>query len=452
MDIEDVARTQLAVDLSNGRCDNGRLEYEGSEAFGEALRVQRYRMGNGLTILLLRDPIAPVVAYHTWFHVGSRDEMPGKTGIAHLFEHLMFTETESLGSGEFDREMEELGADSNAATWMDWTQYHVAVPRQAVARVVELESERMGHLTVSQSLLDSEKEVVANERRYTVEDDVEGAIGEQLWATAFENHSYRWPTIGWMKDIKGFTVEDCRRFYRTYYSPNNATVVVAGDFEEKNLLRLLQAGYEQYSAIELPVQPRAVEPPQVAERRIELTKLTPTWKLSIGYKTPRLEHADHWLLTVVCEVLFGGRASRIVHALVSTTELATDVRGSVTPLQEPGLLEVFVTARPGRTALENLECLDIELQRVADQGISEAELGRARARVELSFLSRLDTADAKASTLGFHEVVLGQPSAGFSRLEELKSIRVEDVLRAVRTYLNPESRTVILVQPKTESE
>jgi zinc protease len=203
-------------------------------------RVLRYRLENGLTILLLRDRSAPVCAYYTWFSVGSRHEKEGKTGLAHLFEHLMFNETENYKAGEFDRKLEESGAESNAATWVDWTYYHEAVPKDRLPLAVKLEAERMARLVLREPQVKSEKEVVANERRYRVDDDVEGAANELLYKTAFTRHPYHWPTIGWMADIVGFSPEDCGRFYKTYYAPNNAVVVVVGDFVEERLLGLMQ--------------------------------------------------------------------------------------------------------------------------------------------------------------------------------------------------------------------
>ena len=161
--------------------------------------VERFELTkNGLTVLFHRDTQAPVFSYHTWFRVGSRHEKPGKTGLAHLFEHLMFNETENLAAGEFDRKLEENGAESNAATWVDWTFYHASLPRERLALVAKLESERMAHLVLREPQVASEKDVVANERRQRVDDDIEGAASELLYSTAFSKHPYGWPTIGWM--------------------------------------------------------------------------------------------------------------------------------------------------------------------------------------------------------------------------------------------------------------
>ena len=438
----------LTQRLNKGASKDRQVHHLGGYAFGPSLRIERYAMGNGLSILLIEDHAAPTVAYHTWFRVGSRHESPGKTGIAHLFEHLMFNETENLAAGEFDRELEELGAESNASTWLDWTHYDIAVPSAAFERVAELESERMQHLVLREPQVESEKEVVANERRYRVEDDVEGSVGEQLWATAFERHPYRWPTIGWMADIQGFTVEDCEKFYRTYYAPNNATLVLVGDLDPERALAKLQESYGGYRAAAIPEPPLEAEPEQIAERVRELTKMTPTWKLNLGYRSPALGHPDHLPLSVLTEVLFGGRSSRLVKALVRDREMAGDVRGSLSPLRDPGLLEIFVSGREGFRADQLQSAVDVEIDRVLAEPISPDELERAKARIELGLLQGLQTNEGKASTIGFYEVVLGNPAAGFERLQALSEIRPQQLRDLAVRYLGRNSRTVIRVEPQ----
>jgi zinc protease len=424
------------------------LSYVGSAPFGADLRVLRFRMKNGLSILLLVDRSAPVVAYHTWFKVGSRNETPGKTGIAHLFEHLMFNEIEGLQAGEFDRRLEELGAESNASTWLDWTHYNIAVPEAAFETVAELESERMARLVLREPQVDSEKEVVANERRYRVDDDVEGSISELLWATAFEKHPYHWPTIGWMQDIEGFTVEDCRRFYKTFYSPNNATIVVVGDITPERALSKLQRVYGNQAPQALPSAEIAPEPTQREERSLKVEKPTPTAKINLGYKSPALSDPDHMPLSVLGEVLFGGRSSRLVKKLIREREIATDVRVFVSPFIDGGLFEVFANARAGVSAEAVLEVIDAELARVVAEGVSQEELDRARARIELGLLQGLATADGKASTVGFYEVVLGDPAAAFKRVAELEKVTLSELHAVARRYLDKSRRTVVLARPQ----
>src|SRR5689334_5293179 len=256
--------------------------------FGGRLQIERFRFKNGLELLACEDRSAPVVAFHTWFRVGSRHEKVGKTGLAHLFEHLMFNEVEGRATGEFDRLLEEAGAESNASTWLDWTQYNIAIPKDKLGLVIGLEAERMSRLVLREPQVTSEKEVVANERRYRVDDDVEGAVSELLWATAFKSHAYKWPTIGWMPDIEGFTTDDCRAFYDTFYAPNNATIVVVGDVPERKVLELVVKEYGNIEPSVLPDEDPRPEPPQTEERVVHVTKPAATEKLVVGYHAPAL--------------------------------------------------------------------------------------------------------------------------------------------------------------------
>jgi zinc protease len=380
--------------------------------------------------------------------VGSRHEREGKTGLAHLFEHLMFNQTEGRAEGEFDRKLEEAGAESNAATWLDWTHYNIAIPKDRLGLVIKLESERMAKLLLKEPQVDSEKEVVANERRYRVDDDVEGALSELLWATAYREHAYRWPTIGWMKDIEGFNTGDCAEFYRTFYAPNNATLVVVGDYNEGTVLGRISEAYGTLAPSELPVEDVHPEPPQTEERRVEVEKSTTTDKLALAYHGPALGDFDHLSLSLLSEVLFGGRASRMHKLLVRQRELATEVRVFVGPFRDPGLFEIFASARDGHRAEEMLEAIDGELERVRNEAIPVAEIERARARMELGLWSSLETVDGKASTLGFYEVVLGQPNAAFERMALTARLSQSDLLRAARRYLDPHRRSIVIARPQ----
>jgi zinc protease len=428
--------------------------HRGTVEFGPLLRVERFVYANGLTLLSCEDHSAPVLSYHTWIRVGSRHERPGKTGLAHLFEHLMFGETENIGPGEYDHRLEEAGAETNASTWLDFTQYTVNAPASALSLVIDLESERMQHLALTDKQVSTEKDVVANERRYRVDDDIEGATSELLWSTAITRHSYHWPTIGWMPDIQGFCPEDCTAFYRTYYAPNNATLVVVGDFKLAKLVERVGKAYCPLASSVLPVEDIQPEPPQLAERRIEIDKPTPTEKLVIGYRSPALGDHDHIAMGVLAEVLCGGRPSRLLRRLVHELEIATDVRMFIGPFRDPGLIELSVTARDSHRAEELLQVVDEEFDRIRSAPASVEEIERALNRIELGLLASLDTVDGKASTLGFYETLLGRPAAAFERLEAMQQCTTSDLLRVARRFLQPEERTVIFVRrtPETKNE
>jgi len=433
--------------LSDPAAPFGELEFVESIPFGPKLELSRYRLKNGLSILLLVDRSAPVVAYHTWFRVGSRHEKPGKTGLAHLLEHLMFVEFEGLPAGAFDAKMEELGADNNASTWLDFTQYQEAFPKAHLPVVVELEATRMSKLVLEHELVESEKEVVKNERRYRVDDDVEGRLEELLWAQAFEHHTYHHPTIGWMPDIQGFTAADCATFYRTYYAPNNASLVIVGDLDPAKVLRLLSRAYGHIPPAELPLEDVQPEPTQLAPRRSEIELPTATEKLALAYKGPALGDLDHVAASVLTEILAGSRSSRLFRKLIAEGGMSAEVRAAVGPHRDPSLIEIFVSMRQAKRAEEALALVESEIERMKREPVLRSEIERAVSKSELGLLGSLETADGKASTIGFYECLSGQPADAFARLSAMRRVEPSDVLRVARRYLRPEASTLILARP-----
>lgn len=441
--------------------DAARWTYEGSVPFvdlgsaalgGDVPHVHRFRLGNGLRLLVLVDRSAPVMSYFTWFRVGSRHEKPGKTGLAHLFEHLMFNESEGVKAGEFDRKLEENGAESNAATWLDWTYYYESLPKDRFALAVKLESNRMAKLVLREPQVVSEKEVVANERRMRVDDDVEGIANEILYKTAFTKHPYHWPTIGWMVDIENFTPEDCVAFYKTYYAPNNATIVIAGDVREQDVLERIRDGYGAIPASTIPEEDTTPEPVQLESRSVTLKKPTASEKLLVGFHGPALGDADHAALSILNEVLFGGRASRMYRELVTTREVCTELRGWVSTFRDPGLYEMYFTARPGITGADVLARVDAELTNVRDEVVTDEELVRAKARLELGLVQSLETASGKAEQIGFYDTVLGDPAAAFRRLEAYRRVTAGEIRTAARRYLTLDARTIIHVLPEAVAQ
>jgi zinc protease len=428
---------------------NARLTFVRDAAFGDALTLRRFLLGNGLTVLTLVDRAAPTVSYHTWFRVGSRHERPGKTGLAHLFEHLMFNQTREHPPGDFDRLMEGAGAEANAATWTDWTCYYENAPRDALPLLIELEADRMANLVLRVPQIASEKEVVANERKLRVEDDVEGRAIELLYDSAFRRHPYRWPTIGWMDDIRGFTVRDCQDFYRTHYAPSNASVVLAGDFDEQKALALVQRHYGDLSGSRTVKMPTpAKEPSQRAERILQLPAPTPTEKLLLGYHVPSFSDPDTPSLVVANEVLFGGRSSRLHRLFCLDEEIALSVRGSISPFVDPGLFEMWIFLHEGKRRADALMLLDREIDRLGAEGPRLLELEKAINQLELSFLHSMETAGGKAEQIGFYETVVNDGAAVFDRLAAYREVTADDVKRVVAKYLRASRRTRVEILRK----
>jgi zinc protease len=440
--------SQIVRKLNRGvRNENAKLKLIARMPFGERLELCHYRLGNRLTVLLLVDNSAPVLSFHTWFRVGSRNDRPGKTGLAHLFEHLMFNETKNLPAGVFDRTLEAAGGESNAATWVDWTYYYANLPSSELELIVDLEADRMANLVLRSAQVESEKQVVANERRYRVEDDVEGAVSELLHASAFKRHPYGQPTIGWMADIENFTVQDCRDFYRTYYSPNNANMVLVGDFDQATALGLIQQRYGRLRAAVVPRYRPRPEARQRSERRLTMKRSTPSQRLLIGFHAPAFGDPDYPALLVANELLFGGRSSRLYRQLIRDRELAVEARGSVAPFSEPGLYEIWVVLRRGKTARQALAIVDRELDRLRTKRVSKRELEKVINRIDLSFLQGLETAAGKADRIGFYQTVLGDARSLFERRKALIRIDPEDIRRAANRYFKLQRRTIITVEP-----
>jgi zinc protease len=425
-------------------------QLEAEAPAGRGVTARRYRLGNGLALITAVDKRAPIVALQTWFRVGSRHERPGATGMAHLFEHLMFGQTETLPPGEFDRLVERTGGESNAATWVDWTYYRLSLPARDLELGVKLEAERMQRLVLEPTPVEAERDVVTNERRERVEDDVDGWLDEQLMAHAFTEHPYRWPTIGWMEDIRALSLPDIRSFYRTWYAPNNATIICVGDFDDEKLRDLIAEHYAHIPPAELPAVNRVVEPEQTRERIVRAPKPIATDRLLVGYKAPGQDEADWAALEIVSTLLAGCPSARLYRRLVILDEAASSVDAQLTPFADPSLLRLAVTTARGHDAAEILATIDREIAALVENPPTAAEVEKAKALAETDFWSSLVDVDGKAEALGHYETALGD----FRRLsviaDRLSAVTADDVARVVRTYLLPTRRTIVIAEPEPD--
>lgn len=420
--------------------------------WASGLEVRQHRLHNGLTLLVLADGAAPIVSYQTWYAVGSRHERPGATGMAHLFEHLMFNQTSSRAPGVFDRLIEETGGDTNAATWVDWTFYRDTVPARDLAMVVELEADRMANLLLETPQLESEREVVANERMQRVDDDIDGFADEEIQRLAFTVHPYRWPTIGWMEDIRAMQLDEVRRFYRTFYAPNNATVVVVGDVVEADVLALVERHYGGMEPADILPPPAIVEPPQVEERRVRFAKPTAAARLVQGYRAVAMGDPDWPVLSLASALLSAGPSSRLYRRLVAEKEIATSVDCDVSPFRDPALFRISVLLTRDHTPEEAEAEIAGILAELAARPIDEQELDKVRSVVETDFWSELEGVDGRAEALGHYQTVLGDFRRLFATAEALARASAEDLRRAIAEYLVPERRSVVIVDPDLADE
>jgi zinc protease len=310
----------------------------------------------------------------------------------------------------------------------------------------------MQHLVLEPVPVEAERDVVTNERRERVEDDVDGWLDEQLMAQAFTVHPYRWPTIGWMEDIRALSLPDIRAFYRTWYAPNNATIVCVGDFDQNALLDLIASKYGAISPATLPDATSLVEPEQTRERIVRAPKPIATDRLLVGYKAPGQDDVDWPALEIVSTMLAGCPSARLYRRLVIDAEAASSVDAQLTPFRDPSLLRLAVTAARGHTADEILGIVDEELAAMLAKPPSRAEVEKAKALAETDFWSGLVDVDGKAEALGHYETALGDFRKLSAISERLAAVTADDVARVLRGYLASSRRTVVIAEPEAETD
>jgi len=286
-------------------------------------RVFETVLPNGLKVLLVEEPKAPVVTIQVWYKVGSRNEPIGKTGISHMLEHMMFAGTPSIGPKQFSLTVQRNGGVDNAYTTSDYTAYYENFAADRVLFGLELEADRMAHLLIGEKQFQPERQVVIEERRLRIEDQPASVLGEVMRATAFLAHPYRWPVIGWLSDIEGYTREDLVQYYRTYYAPNDATLVVAGDIKKDDLLPRIQALFGKIPRGPDPPKLVTVEPPQRGERRVSVKKEAELPLVFAVYHAPNLTHPDTYALDILAYVLGGGQSARLHQRIVYEKQLAS---------------------------------------------------------------------------------------------------------------------------------
>ncbi len=406
-------------------------------------------LANGMRIIVWPVHDIPNVALYNWVRAGSRNEAPGATGLAHFFEHMMFNGTSHHPPGHFDRLMEAEGGANNAFTTDDVTVYQDWFPASGLELVLDLESDRVARLAFTPEVIESERGVVASERRLRVEDNSHGLLAEQVQASAFVAHPYRFPTIGWPADIESWRLEDLQAFYRTYYAPNNLTLTLAGDVDPERAIASVRRFFESIPAQAPPPPVRAVEPEQVCERRVSIRRKAQTPLLQCAYKAPRAADPRAPAVSLLLSALVEGDASRLHRALVEDRQLAIEVSGHWQEGFDPGLLWLSLTLPEGADPEEARRALDAELAAVAADGVTEAELERARNLATVGLWKKLATIDGKAQMLGEYEVFHGHWSRLFDAPARIAEVSTEELRAVAEEILDPRRRTVGVLVPSS---
>jgi zinc protease len=412
----------------------------------EAVRVTT--LNNGLKIIVWPVHDIPNVTLYNWVRAGSRNEAPGITGLAHFFEHMMFNGTTRRQPGEFDRLMEAQGGANNAFTSDDVTVYQDWFPKGALDLVFDLESDRVANLAFTPQVIESERGVVYSERRLRVEDNNQGALSEQVQAAAFVAHPYQFPTIGWPADIQSWRMEDLQKFFKTYYAPNNLTLVLAGDLVPEQVFELARRYFESIPRQEPPGHVTAQEPEQLGERRIVLRRKGQTPLLQYAYKAPAAADVRGPAVSLLLSILVDGDSSRLHRLLVEEEQVAIEVAGNWQEGFDPGLLWLYFTLPEDSELDEVAQVIDSELARIAEHGVTDAELKRAKNMTAAGFWKKLATIDGKAQLIGEYEVFHGDWMKLFDAPAQFEKVTRAEVRAVAHEVLDKRRRTVGLLVPE----
>jgi len=405
-------------------------------------------LDNGLRVILLEDHRSPIVSFQVWYRVGSRNERRGATGIAHFLEHMMFKGTPTHGRGQFARIVEQNGGQDNAFTSQDVTSYFVNIAADKLDLVIELEADRMHNLLLDPKEIESERQVVIEERRTRTEDDPGGFLGEEVASIAFKAHPYGSPIIGWQEDIARITPEEIRAFYRSYYVPNNAMVVAVGDFRAGEVLERIKRRFGGIPRGAAPPPVLTVEPPPNGERRVVVRKQAELPIVYLAYHVPNQRSNDAAPLEVLSTILSGGRASRLYRYLVYERRLALEAGGDYSYFSiDPNLFWFWATAMPGQTP-ETLEKeLLAQVERLKTEPVTDEELRRAKNQIEAAFVFQEDSIHRRASLLARFEVIGGYAQKD-QFLAKIRAVTAADLVRVAGSWFPEDKKNVGILLPK----
>jgi len=403
---------------------------------------------NGLTVVLEEDHSTPIVHLQLWYHVGSKNEKPGRTGFAHLFEHLMFKGSKNVSAEAHTSMVASVGGQSNAYTTDDETVFWETVPAQYLPMILWLEADRMATLKVDKDTFTNEREVVKEERRMRVDNQPYGRLNEIIYDQAFTVHPYKHATIGSMKDLEAASVEDVRDFYRTYYVPSNATLALVGDFDSAQAMQLITQYLGRVPKAEREV-PRDIpkEPPQTKEKRVTLQQPWPLPAVVVAYHITNDGNPDSYPLHIAAKLLSDGQTSRIYQKLVYDKQLAVAAFGSANLIEDPNLFYAVAIVQPGKSPQEVTEVLIAELDRLRNEPISEHELQRTKNQFARDYILGRESNQQKAQTLAHALVIHNDIKTADGEFDIFQNITTADVQRVARTYFTPENRMVLTLMP-----
>ncbi len=421
-------------------------------ASAQKIEVKTHTLKNGMKILVQEDHSIPNVALYIFYRIGSRNERPGTTGLSHFFEHMMFNGAKKYGPGEFDRVMEASGGSNNAYTSQNVTVYQDWFPRSAMETIFALEADRIRDLDLDPKMVDSERGVVASERRTSIDANNFGVLWEQMWATAYTAHPYQWPVVGWMVDIENWKREDLQKHFEMGYSPSNATMVVVGDVTFEEIVAISQKYLEPIPAHEPPPPVTTQEPEQLGERRVEVRKFAQLPVLMLGYHVSQTKHPDFYAIEVLEKILFSGQSSRLYQRLVDRDQLSLFVNGGWQLSFDPTLFTINTQPKAGVDPGKVEQAIYEELERLKSEPVADNELQKAKNILLADFYRAMKTINGKANTLGSYEVFFGDYRKLFTAADEYAKVTKEDVQRVAGQYFGAKNRTVATLIPEKPAD
>jgi len=410
---------------------------------------KEYKLKNGLRIVLSEDHSAPTYSIAVTYNVGSRDEKPGRTGFAHLFEHMMYQGSENVGKGEHMSLIQNNGGSMNGTTNNDRTVYFEMLPANQMDLGLFVEADRMKSLVISQANLDNQRNAVQEERRLGVDNRPYGKTFEVLFDTAFDDFGYKHSTIGSMEDLNAASVEDVQAFFKRYYAPNNAVVAIVGDFKSEEVLKKMEKYFGSIPSQPAPPQPDVAEPQQRGERhKIIEDQFAQIPRVDIAFKTPAANLPDVYALDLLSDVLGGGESSRFYQSLVKEKELAVQTVAFLNQQRGTSLAIFIGIARPGKEVVELEKAMESEIARLQSDLITEAELARVKMKMKTTHYARIRSSLTRAMELSDNAVSFNDPGRLNTFEQQYQKVTREDVQRVAKQYLSEANRTVVVTMPK----
>jgi zinc protease len=414
-----------------------------------ALDVLDRQLGNGLRVLMLEDHTVPLVSVQVWYHVGAKNEPRGRSGFAHLFEHLMFKGSAHVAPEEHSHFVESIGGRDNATTDWDRTLYYEIVPSNYLERILWMEADRMQTLDVSEANFHSERQVVEEERRLRVDDPPFGKLQEIIFGTAYTTHPYHLLPIGSIADLEAATIADVRQFYKTWYVPNNATLVIAGDLDPARTMKWIEAYFGPIPKGSPLVRQVTREPAQTAARReVAYDPKAPLPAIILNFHVPAASNPDLYPLLVASRILSNGESSRLYRKLVYDKQIAVDIGGDAFRLEDPAIFYFLAVLQRGQKPEAGEAALQEEVDRLRNEPVPAEELEKARNQIVAELVFQRETANDKATAIGNAAVILGDLSLVNHQLDLFQKVTAADIQRVARTYFTPQNRTTVCLLPE----